>query len=121
MRALNREWRDDDHPTDVLSFPAYEPQDLPKPGAPAYLGDLALNADAVLRQHTDALPERLLRLGALAEELQPWGIVEEATFLLVHGVLHLLGHDHAEPEEEAAMVAEELRLLRPFLAPPWRG
>ncbi len=90
MRALNAEWRDRDEPTDVLSFP-YEPG--PDDPAPV-LGDIVLNLDAVARQ---------------AEEhgLSP---ADECRFLLIHGLLHLLGHTHDGERDRTEMEAEEQRL-----------
>jgi probable rRNA maturation factor len=117
MAGLNAQWRQDPHPTDVLSFPAFEAEALPEPG-PHALGDIVINVDAVIRQASEQAPSRLTRLGLPGAE--SWGRLEEATFLLVHGLLHLLGHDHDEPEAEQAMVAEEARLLAPFLKPPWK-
>jgi len=129
MRELNQRWRGEGRPTDVLAFPAAqdgvavpEPTGSAQPAHP-FLGDIALNLVAVERQAAEEMPQRLARLWLGREQPQPgggWGPLEEATFLLVHGVLHLLGHDHGEPAAEAAMVAEEARLMAPFLRPPWR-
>lgn len=118
MRALNLEWRGEDRPTDVLSFPAWDGEpEREDDGEPCFLGDIAIDVEAAERQARTSAPQRLLRLGL--EHLERWGVVEEITFLLIHGVLHLLGHDHADPEEEAAMVREEARLMQPFLRWPW--
>ena len=113
MRTLNRDYRGVDAPTDVLSFPQ---DDLPEEHRPRLLGDVAISTDAVLRQAADPsnVAERRRRLGLSADA--PWGINEEATLLLVHGTLHLLGHDHAEAGPEAEMIDEERRLMAPFLA-----
>lgn len=81
LHRLNREFLDEDHPTDVLSFPSGSATDG------GYLGDLALSWPAVLRQ--------------AAEHGHP--PEAEAGLLSVHGLLHLLGWDHAEPEEEREM------------------
>jgi len=86
IRELNRDWRGIDSPTDVLSFP----QD-PDTGL---LGDVVVNLDAVPRQ-------------AEAHGMEPQ---EELRFLLIHGVLHLLGWDHADAQQRSAMEAEEQRL-----------
>lgn len=113
MRVLNRDYRGVDAPTDVLSFPQ---ADMPEELGPRILGDVAISTDAVLRQAADpqSAADRRRRLGLAADA--PWGINEEVTLLLVHGTLHLLGHDHAEAVPEAEMIDEERRLMAPFLA-----
>lgn len=95
IRALNAEWRDEDKATDVLSFPMEDltPDAMrPKTGP---LGDIVLSIETT-RRDAEAIgydPEAL------------------ATFLLVHGLCHLLGHDHGEPDEAAAMKRDEDRLF----------
>ena len=81
MRALNRDWRGKDKPTNVLSFPA-----PPPPGAPGprHLGDIVLAYETLARE-------------AAAEGK---ALADHAAHLVVHGVLHLLGYDH-EAEAEA--------------------
>jgi len=94
---LNRRYRGVDGPTDVLSFPAQEPTPgfVSAPEAAAYLGDIIIALPFTRRQAAE--------LGRpLADELR---------LLAVHGVLHLLGYDHAEPEEEAAMWARQEAIL----------
>jgi probable rRNA maturation factor len=95
IRRLNRRWRHMDKPTDVLAFPLHElrPGAAPPPGP---LGDIVL-----------ALP--VARRQAAALHL-PW----DAHFahLLTHGLLHLLGYDHATSAQDRAMKREEQRLLR---------
>lgn len=86
IHALNREWRRVDAPTDVLSFPQDDE---------VTLGDVVISTDTAARQ--------------AAEQGHP--IDRELRVLLVHGVLHLLGHDHREPGEAARMREEEERLL----------
>ncbi len=97
VAALNRQYRGMDGPTDVLSFPAQEPAPgfVSAPEAEAYLGDIIIALPFTRRQAAE--------LGRpLAAELR---------LLAVHGVLHLLGYDHAEPEEEAAMWARQDAIL----------
>jgi probable rRNA maturation factor len=84
LHHLNRDYLGVDAPTDVLSFPASETD--PETGR-RYLGDILLS---VSRAETQA--------SAAGHPL-----VDEARLLVVHGVLHLLGHDHAEAEEKAKM------------------
>jgi len=99
LRALNREHRGVDAPTDVLSFPAAEGEPFPAPdgggGEPPYLGDVAVSLDQVARQAAER---------GLAFEL-------ELRHVVLHGLLHLLGHDHETPAEEAAMRAREESVL----------
>ena len=89
VRGLNRDWRGRDRPTNVLSFP------LVAPGAAGPLGDVVLAAETVER------------------EAQTLGrpVAQHAAHLVVHGVLHLLGHDHASDDEAARMEALEVRIL----------
>jgi len=102
IRELNREHRGKDKPTDVLSFPLFDGEEDPQSGVERMLGDVVISIDTARRQAQayDATLER---------ELQR---------LLIHGVLHVLGHDHEEPGERAAMEAEERRLAR-IIELPW--
>lgn len=97
VRRLNREWRGKDRPTDVLSFPAGDPPPLP-PGADEsarlHLGEIVISVPRCREQ-------------AAAQGVDP-GV--ELVRLVVHGVLHLLGHDHEEAGERARMQARERRL-----------
>ncbi len=104
VRALNRDHRQLDAPTDILSFgstPNAAQADLVLPPdlveeMDSYLGDLVIAYPYTQRQAA--------RDGrAMADELR---------LLVVHGTLHLLGHDHAAPEEEAAMWALQEEILR---------
>jgi probable rRNA maturation factor len=106
IQELNRTWREQDKPTDVLSFPQNEPFARLGPGA--VLGDVVISLDTAARQVAE---------DGMLPRLQPvvgdgdWTLLDEVTFLLVHGVLHLLGHDHHEPAETARMEAAEAELL----------
>lgn len=106
IRELNRQWRGYDEATDVLSFglserakPAVddeEPFPFPRrPGQRLHLGEVVISYPTAERQAAE-------HGRALEEEMR---------HLLIHGILHLLGYDHAEPEEEAAMRAREMALL----------
>ena len=103
LQALNREHRALDEPTDVLSYAANAEEEDGEvfPGAPdddePYLGDIAVSIPTALRQ-------------AAAGSLEP---AEEIAHLVVHGLLHILGYDHEEPEEDAAMRAREEGYLGP--------
>jgi len=91
IRQLNARWRQVDASTDVLSFPQ---GDMP-PGAPRALGDVVISEPTARRQAS---------AHGHATEV-------ELRVLLVHGLLHLLGHDHEEAEALRRMRAEEIRLL----------
>ncbi len=99
VAALNRQYRAVDGPTDVLSFPAQEPTPgfVSAPEADAYLGDIVI-----------ALPFTRQQAAELGRPL-----AAELRLLAVHGVLHLLGYDHAEPDEEATMWARQDAILGP--------
>jgi len=94
IQQMNRDFRGVDKPTDVLSFPAGEA--LPgMEDADPYLGDIAISVPYAERQAAQAGHD-------LAGELQ---------LLVIHGVLHLLGYDHDDPEEKAAMWAAQTAVL----------
>jgi len=84
IHALNKEYLKVDAPTDVLSFPA--DQTDPETGR-RYLGDIIISIPYAARQAAKA----------------GHALAAEAQLLVVHGVLHLLGHDHADAAEKARM------------------
>ncbi len=92
LRALNRDFLGTDAPTDVLSFPAGETD--PETGA-RYIGDILLSVERAARQ----------------AERSGHALMDELQLLVVHGVLHLLGHDHAGAEEKAQMWAAQAQVL----------
>lgn len=102
MSELHVQWMDEPGPTDVLSFP----MDELRPGtdgdvSPAgLLGDVVLCPEVAARQARDA----------------GHSTMEELLLLTTHGILHLLGFDHAEPEEEREMFALQRQLLLTFLS-----
>ena len=105
MRNLNRDYRGKDRPTNVLAFPAGDPGFLP-PGETPLLGDIVVCA------------------GVVAREAQEQGKRPEHhwSHMLVHGTLHLLGHDHADDDEAQAMESLERRILAEFgIADPYAG
>ena len=99
IRLLNREYRDKDAPTDVLSFPMYSMKDgdVPAPGETAVLGDVVLSLE---------------RVGIQAKEIGH-SFLREASFLTVHSVLHLLGYDHeTSPEDEEKMFSRQREIMK---------
>ena len=99
VHELNREWRGKDKPTNVLSFPMLEREELlglAPDGPPEMLGDLAL------------------AYGTCEREAAEKGIAlaDHAAHLIVHGLLHLAGHDHVDSDEQAeAMEKLEIEAL----------
>ena len=108
IQRLNAEHMGKDRTTDVLSFPARPPgpegRELAARGVP--LGDIVLCWDAVERQAAARLDA-----GESAEALAA-AALDEATVLVIHGLCHLLGHDHAARGEARAMHRRERRGLR---------
>ena len=98
LQALNRDYLGHDRPTDVLSFPADETD--PETGR-RYFGDIAISFP---RAHAQA-----------AQAGHP--VAAELQLLVVHGVLHLLGFDHARPPEKARMWAAQAAILAQLKAP----
>ncbi|AQK70423.1 haloacid dehalogenase-like hydrolase family protein [Zea mays] len=100
IRKLNKEWRDEDHATDVLSMSQHIPElDIPI----LQLGDIVISVDTARRQ---------------AEE-RGHTLVDEIRILMVHGLLHLLGFDHEVSKvAEEEMEKEEEHILNTL---EWRG
>ncbi len=86
IQVLNKKYRGKDAPTDVLSFPFEDKENL---------GQIVISLDRAKEQALD-----------LNQSLE-----EELKFLFAHGVLHLLGYDHHKPEEEKVMLAKTYKLL----------
>jgi len=99
MSDLHQQWLNEPGPTDVLSFP----MDEMSPGCtePGSLGDVVICPSVAAAQAASA--------GHSAQA--------EVELLLTHGVLHLLGHDHAEPEEHERMFTLQAQLLEQWAVP----
>ena len=99
VQTLNREWRGKDRPTNVLSFPMLERAELlalAQDGPPELLGDIALAFETCARE--------------AAEKAIP--LDHHAAHLIIHGLLHIAGHDHEVSSEDAeAMEALEIKAL----------
>ncbi len=99
VHSLNREWRGRDKPTNVLSFPMLSREelcDVAPDGPPVMLGDIALAYETCTREAGE----------------KGITITAHAAHLIVHGLLHLAGHDHVHSDAEAeAMEALEIRAL----------
>ena len=97
MTELHIKWMDEGGPTDVLSFP----MDMPEPGSEAVtLGDIVI-APAVAAQQAATAGH---------------SIDHEIFILAAHGLLHILGYDHATPAEEKAMFTLQESLVKKFIA-----
>jgi probable rRNA maturation factor len=99
IQSLNATYRGKDQPTDVLSFAMGEGEfgDL----NPAVLGDVVISVPTARRQASRSRREPL----------------DQVTFLLTHGLLHLVGYDHQTDEQEREMKRETKRLMREALDP----
>ena len=106
IRALNASWRGKDAATDVLSFPQ---EDMPgPPGVRRALGDVVVSIETAERQRARGALPRLRMSG-------PWSLTDEVTFLMLHGVLHLLGFDHVEDGEAEMMEVTEAAFMYALL------
>jgi probable rRNA maturation factor len=109
VQALNSAWRGKDKPTNVLSFPQLEPEQLAEvsaDGPELMLGDLVLAHGVCARE---------------AEE-KAIALATHAAHLVVHGTLHLLGYDHCDDAEADSMEQREVRALaRMGIADPYAG
>jgi probable rRNA maturation factor len=114
IEALNGEFRHIYSPTDVLSFAQDDGAQFPMPpGQILALGDVVISLETAARQVEEGcLPRIAAIIGAT--RTAEWSLLDETTFLLLHGVLHLLGYDHIDEEDQAEMEALESKLL-PFL------
>jgi probable rRNA maturation factor len=95
QQRLNRNYRGQDPPTNVLAFPAWEAGTRVPPGAPLLLGDVVLAFETVARE--------------AAEQQKP--LAHHLGHLVAHGVLHLLGFDHLSATEAVAMESLETSIL----------
>lgn len=102
MSDLHVRWMEEEGPTDVLSFPMDEVRPPPPGHEPAegMLGDVVVCPTVAAKQAKTA----------------GHATIEEILLLVTHGILHVLGYDHAEPEEEREMFGLQRKLLLGFLA-----
>ncbi|MEW9806227.1 rRNA maturation RNase YbeY [Mesorhizobium sp. ZMM04-5] len=99
VRSLNAGWRGKDKPTNVLSFPAFPA--VPGADVPPMLGDIVLAAETVARE----------------AEVEGKPLEHHISHLVVHGLLHLLGHDHEDDDEAERMEALERAALARLAIP----
>ena len=96
VRGLNRDYRDLDETTDVLSFAMADPEALRNTEAAVFLGEIYVSVETARRQargHRRPFPRELAHL-------------------VIHGLLHLVGHDHRTRGQARLMQREERRLMR---------
>ena len=100
IQKMNKQYRNIDKPTDVLSFPMFEK---------AELIDFKTNVQEVLG-------DIVISISKVEEQAKEYGHSEkrELAFLTVHGFLHLLGYDHMKPEDEKVMFAHQEEILNNF-------
>ena len=108
IAELNHRWMGKEGPTDVLAFPMDElrPGLVDEDPEEGVLGDLVLCHEVAARQAAEARDKGQ----------RGYGTDDEVDLLTVHGILHLLGYDHAEPEEHREMFGLQARLLA-----EWQG
>ena len=97
VQTLNREWRTKDKPTNVLSFPMLEREQLlalSSSGGPEMLGDIALAFETCEREARE----------------KGVSISDHTSHLIIHGLLHLAGHDHVDSDDQAAEM-EKLEIV----------
>lgn len=94
QQVLNRDWRGKDKPTNVLSFPGDDVDDVPE-GAPLLLGDIAIAFETT----------------TLEAQEQQKTLAHHFSHLMVHGMLHLLGFDHESQDDADEMEPLEIEIL----------
>jgi len=100
IREINREQREIDNPTDVLSFPGYEKDEWEEIksniGETVYIGDIVVSKEKIIEQ---------------AKEYET-GFDREFCYLIAHGMLHLMGYDHMIEDEKKVMREKEEEIMK---------
>ena len=106
VQELNRDYREQDKPTNVLSFAALDEDSPIPPDGPILLGDVIVARETTEREAAD----------------EGKSVVHHLSHLVVHGVLHLLGYDHMEDDEAEEMESLERSILAGLGVPdPYKG
>lgn len=96
IQSLNKKYRNKDKPTNVLSFPAYDPKDIYPAGFNIPLGDIVLSLPTIKRE---------------AKE-QGKTFDDHLRHLVIHGLLHLVGYDHENDKDAKKMETLEISILK---------
>lgn len=97
IKILNRDYRDKDKPTNVLSFPMFERMDdIPKNAGSVPLGDIMIAFETIKRESIE----------------QDKTLSDHFTHMLIHGFLHLLGYDHIHDNDAKTMESLEIKILK---------
>ncbi len=101
IKIINKEYRNIDRATDVLSFPMFEKEDLDKK---------IKNKDFL---HEDILGDIIISVEKVREQAEEYGhsLERELSYMVVHGFYHLMGYDHMEEEEKVEMRKKEDKIL----------
>ena len=101
IRKTNKEYRNIDKATDVLSFPMYEKEELEEKIAKQHY------------EHEDVLGDIVISIEKVEEQAKEYGhgFERELSYMLVHGFYHLMGYDHIEEEDKKKMRPKEEKIL----------
>lgn len=101
IRKINKEYRNIDRATDVLSFPMFEKEELE---------EMIKNKDFM---HEDVLGDIIISIEKVKEQAEEYGhsFERELSYMLVHGFYHLMGYDHIEEEDKKIMRPKEDKIL----------
>ncbi len=102
IQSINKEYRKIDRPTDVLSFPMFEKEELNK------------KIQEKDFQYQDILGDIVISIPRVEEQAKEYGhsFERELSYMLVHGFYHLMGYDHMEEEEKKEMRTKEEKILK---------
>lgn len=101
IRKINKEYRNIDKATDVLSFPMYEEEELEEKIAKQHY------------EHEDVLGDIVISIEKVEEQAKEYGhsFERELSYMIVHGFYHLMGYDHIEEEDKKKMRPKEEKIL----------
>lgn len=101
IRKINKEYRNIDKATDVLSFPMYEKEELEEKIAKQHY------------EHEDVLGDIVISIEKVEEQAKEYGhsLERELSYMIVHGFYHLMGYDHIEEEDKKKMRPKEEKIL----------
>jgi probable rRNA maturation factor len=112
IQQMNLAYRGVDKPTDVLSFSQYDPNAAEGTPSATILGDVVISIETARRQTVEGCLERVaMVLKSVGVDPTQWSLDDEITFLALHGVLHLIGHDHTGEAETLRMESLEAKFL----------